>query len=183
MILKYAIEKIQSCNDIELVKDIANSVNDNQIKNKKWLVKHLKPYLDMYSDCKIVIAAGWHGLAAHMIDKNVISFDMDPCTKQVKLFPNVKYQLSTIEDFDPSQFDIIICTSCEHITDNVINDFIKKKKGTSLVVLQSNDYFEIEDHVNCKNDCEEFADSINMRILETHTLKLKKYNRFMLFGV
>ena len=108
---------------------------------------------------------------------------MDPRTKQVKLFPNVKYKLSKIEEFDPSSFDIIICTSCEHITDNVINDFIKKKKGTALVVLQSNDYFEIEDHINCKNNCEEFADSINMRILETHTLKLKKYNRFMLFGV
>lgn len=183
MILKYAIEKIQSCNDIELIKDIANSVNDNQIKNKKWLVKHLKPYLDMYTDSKIVVAAGWHGLSAHIINKDVISFDMDPRTKQVKLFPNVKYKLSKIEEFDPSSFDIIICTSCEHITDNVINDFIKKKKSTALVVLQSNDYFEIEDHINCKNNCEEFADSINMRILETHTLKLKKYNRFMLFGV
>ena len=158
-------------------------MNSNQIKNKKWLVKHLKPYLDMYTDCKIVVAAGWHGLSAHMINQDVISFDMDPHTKQVKLFPNVKYQVSRIEDFDPSQFDIIICTSCEHITDNVINDFIKKKKGTALVVLQSNDYFNIEDHINCKNNCQEFADSINMRILEAHTLKLKKYNRFMLFGV
>jgi len=183
MVLKYAIEKIQSCNDIELVRDIANSVNSNQVKNKKWLVKYLKPYLDMYSDYKVVIAAGWHGLAAHMIDKNVVSFDMDPYTKQVKLFPNVKYQVSTIEEFDPSQFDIIICTSCEHITDKVINDFIKKKKGTAIVVLQSNNYFKIKDHINCKNDCKEFAESIDLRILESHTLKLKKYKRFMLFCV
>ena len=137
----------------------------------------------MYSDYKVVVAAGWHGLAAHMINKNVVSFDMDPYTKQVKLFPNVKYQVSTIEDFDPSEFDIIICTSCEHITDNVINDFIKKKKGSAIVVLQSNNYFEIKDHINCKNNCKEFKDSIDMRILESRTLKLKKYNRFMLIGI
>ena len=137
----------------------------------------------MYSDYKVVVAAGWHGLAAHMINKNVVSFDMDPYTKQVKLFPNVKYQVSTIEDFDPSEFDIIICTSCEHITDNVINDFIKKKKGSAIVVLQSNNYFEIKDHINCKNNCKEFEDSIDMRILESRTLKLKKYNRFMLIGI
>lgn len=183
MILKYALKKIRDCDDIKLIKDIADSVNDNQIKNKKWLVKHLTPYLDMYNDYKIVVAAGWHGLAAHLINKNVTSFDMNPLIKQVKLFPNVKYKIATIEEFDPSSFDIIICTSCEHISDKVINDFIKKKKDTAIVVLQSNNYFEIKDHINCKNSCEEFADSIDMRILESYTLKLKKYNRFMLFGV
>ena len=95
MILKYAIEKIQSCDDIKLVRSIANSVNSNQVKNKKRLVKYLKPYLDMYTDSKIVVAAGWHGLSAHMINQDVMSFDMDPYTKQVKLFPNVKYHHST----------------------------------------------------------------------------------------
>ena len=74
--LQYAIDKIQSCDDLETAKSIANSVNKNQVRNKKWLVKHLQPYLDMYTDPKIVVAAGWHGLAAHMIDRDVVSFDM-----------------------------------------------------------------------------------------------------------
>ena len=183
MVYNYVIEKIQSCDDIATVRDIANSVNKNQVKNKKWLIKYLQPYLDMYTDCKILVAAGWHGLAAHFIDRNVISFDMDENCKKVSLFPNVKYQTASIEDYDPSEFDIIICTSCEHITDKVIDDFIKKKKHSALAVLQSNNYFQIEDHINCKNSCEEFADSIDMRILESHTLKLKNYDRFMIIGV
>ena len=72
MVYNYVIEKIQSCDDITIVRDIANSVNKNQVKNKKWLIKYLQPYLDMYTDCKILVAAGWHGLAAHFIDRNVI---------------------------------------------------------------------------------------------------------------
>ena len=58
-----------------------------------------------------------------------------------------------------------------------------KEKHSALVVLQSNNYFEIKDHINCKKDCNEFAENIDMKILEKHTLKLKNYNRFMVIGV
>lgn len=183
MILEYAIDKIQSCNDFETARSIANSVNKNQLKNKRWLVKHLQPYLDMYTDPKIVVAAGWHGLAAHMINRNVISFDMDPMCKSVKLFPNVKYKTEKIEDFDPSLYDIIICTSCEHITDDVINDFISKKSSTSTVILQSNNYYYISDHINCKQSVDDFAESVQLKVLEKFTLKLEKYDRFMVIGI
>jgi hypothetical protein len=181
--LQIAIDKIQSCNDIETAKSIANSVNSNQVLNKLWLVNQLQPYIDMYTEKpKVCVAAGWHGLAAHMIG-NAVSFDMDPICKEVKLFSNVKYQTSTIEDFDPTPYDIIICTSCEHITDNVINDFIAKKKPNTLVLLQSNNYYYITEHINCKQNCEEFTKKINLKILEQHTLNLEKYDRFMLVGL
>lgn len=183
MILEYAIEKIQTCDDIELAKSIANSVNQNQLKNKYWLIEHLQPYLDMYTDPKIVVAAGWHGLTAHMLDNNVTSFDMDPVCKDVHLFPNVNYKTAKVEDFDPSQYDIIICTSCEHITDDVINNFIAKKKPSSICLLQSNNYYYISEHINCKENCDEFAEKINLKILDKFTLKLKKYDRFMLIGI
>lgn len=137
----------------------------------------------MYNDPKIVVAAGWHGLTAHMIDKNVVSFDMDPDCKKTHLFDNVSYKIAKIEDFDPSQYDIIICTSCEHITDKTINDFLSRKKQTAIVVLQSNDYYSIPEHINCKQNIDEFSNSINLKILEKFTLKLKRYNRFMLIGM
>ena len=183
MILEYAIEKIQVCDDIELVRSIANSVNRNQLKNKKWLLKHLTPYLDMYNDPKIVVAAGWHGLAAHLLDRNVVSFDMDHNCKKTHLFDNVNYKTEKIEDFDPSSYDIIICTSCEHISDDTINNFLVKKKPSAVVVLQSNDYYNIPEHINCKQNIDEFAHSIKLRILDKFTLQLKNYNRFMLIGI
>ena len=177
------MDKIQSCDNIYTVRSIANSVNSNQIKNKKWLLRHLKTYLDMYIDPKIVVAAGWHGLTAHLINKQVVSFDRDPTCAKVKLFPNVSYQTSDIENFDPSQYNIIICTSCEHISDKVLNDFLSKKNAACLVVLQSNNYYGIPEHINCKSNCDEFADSINFKILDKFTLKFKKYNRFMVFAI
>ena len=177
------MDKIQSCDNIYTVRSIANSVNSNQIKNKKWLLRHLKTYLDMYIDPKIVVAAGWHGLTAHLINKQVVSFDRDPTCAKVKLFPNVSYQTSDIENFDPSQYNIIICTSCEHISDKVLNDFLSKKNDACLVVLQSNNYYGIPEHINCKSSCDEFADSVNFKILDKFTLKFNKYNRFMVFAI
>ena len=183
MVLQYALKKIESLSDVNTIQSVANSVNSNQLKNKRWLLKHLQPYLDMYTDPKIVVAAGWHGLAAHLLDMNVVSFDIDPLCQETKLFPNVKYKTCRMEDFDPSKFDIIICTSCEHISDEVINEFLSKKSLTSIVVLQSNNYYGIADHINCKASCEEFCESISLRILDKHTLKCDKYDRFMAFCI
>ena len=182
MVYNYAIEKIQSCDDIATVRDIANSVNKNQVKNKKWLIKYLQPYLDMYTDCKILVAAGWHGLAAHFIDKNVVSFDSNPVCRQIKLFPNVKYETASIEDYDPSEFDIIICTSCEHITDNEINNVLRKKDKSTVVFLQSNNYNEIDEHINCKKSVNDFANSLKLSAYKKYTLSLDKYDRFMIIG-
>ena len=75
----------------------------------------------------------------------------------------------------------IVNTSCEHLTGfslwyNLI------PKGT-LVALQTNDYFEIDDHVNCVNNIEEFKKVAPLdNILYEGVLNLEKYNRFMLIG-
>ena len=183
MILQYALNKIQSINDVEVIHSVANSVKTNQLKTKRWILSHIQPYLDMYTDPKIVVAAGWHGLTAHLIDMNVVSFDKDPTCQSVHLFPNVIYKTEDIETFDPYKFDMIICTACEHISDEVINEFLSRKSPTSTAVLQSNNYYYIKDHINCKGNCDEFAEKINLRILEQHTLELEKYDRFMLIGV
>ena len=79
--LNYSIllKKISRLNDISTIRDIINSVNDNQIKNKLWLIEKLNPYLNMYTSPKMSIAAGWHGLLAHLLNdkENIHSFDVD----------------------------------------------------------------------------------------------------------
>ena len=76
--LNYSIllKKISKFENINIIKDVINSVNDNQIKNKLWLIEKLTPYLNMYTSPKITIAAGWHGLLAHLLDdkNNITSF-------------------------------------------------------------------------------------------------------------
>jgi hypothetical protein len=52
-----------------------------------------------------------------------------------------------------------------------------------LVALQTNDYFEIDDHINCVNDIDEFKKMAPFdNILYEGVLNLEKYNRFMLIG-
>ena len=77
--------------------------------------------------------------------------------------------------------DTIINTSCEHI-ENFAEWYAKIPNG-KLVVLQSNDYYEIEEHVNCVRSIEEFAVNAPMdNILYSGELELPKYKRFMLIG-
>lgn len=166
------------------VRDVINAVNPSQIQCKEWLIEKLAPYIDMYNDPKILIAAGWHGLHSHMIYEKFqikcTSFDMDPYCKSIKLFPKVNYETAYIEDYDPSGYDFIICTSCEHISNEVLNNFLNKKKKSAIAFLQSNNYYSIEEHINCQRDCDSFANCVNLNIMEKHTLSLEKYNRFMI---
>ena len=58
-----------------------------------------------------------------------------------------------------------------------------RKKG-SLVVLQSNNYHKIEEHINCKNSLNEFIADYNFdKILYTGTLKLDTFERYMIIAM
>ena len=77
--------------------------------------------------------------------------------------------------------DTIINTSCEHIEN--FAEWYNKIPNGKLVVLQSNNYYEIEEHVNCVGSIEEFAVKAPMdNILYSGELDLPKYKRFMLIG-
>ena len=192
--LNYSIllKKISKFENIDVIRDVINSVNDNQIKNKLWLIEKLKPYLDMYTTPKITIAAGRQRVLAHLLDDkdNVMSFDIDDVCKQTKLFDNVNYKTNDIIKQDPKDSDILICTSCEHMTDDQLLTWIKRRKENSLVILQSNDYFHIKDHINCKASLSQFSSSlikkakkkkIHIEITNSYELEFSNYTRFMLF--
>ena len=75
----------------------------------------------------------------------------------------------------------IINTSCEHI-DNFETWYEKIPSG-KLVVLQCNDYDEIEEHVNTHENIESFAQQTPMETeLYSGEIDLGKYKRFMRIG-
>jgi len=77
--------------------------------------------------------------------------------------------------------DTIINTSCEHIQN--FSDWYAKIPDGKLVVLQNNDYFDIDDHVNCVNSLQEFEAMTTMRkVLYNGKRDLPKYTRFMRIG-
>lgn len=78
----------------------------------------------------------------------------------------------------------IINTSCEHIS---TGDFIKWYNtipvGT-LVVLQTNNYFKLPEHVNCCNDLIDFAELTPIQhLFFSGELQLPKYIRYMRIGI
>ena len=77
--------------------------------------------------------------------------------------------------------DTIINTSCEHI-ENFTKWFnaIPKDK---LVALQTNNYFDLPEHINCVKDINQFKQQAPLsNIIYEGELELEKYTRFMLIG-
>jgi hypothetical protein len=76
----------------------------------------------------------------------------------------------------------IINTSCEHI--EKFSNWFNSIPSGKIVILQTNNYFEIADHINCSSSLEEFATSTPMtEVLYQGELQLPKYNRFMRIGI
>ena len=78
--------------------------------------------------------------------------------------------------------DTIINTSCEHL-DNFA-EWYSLIPADKLVILQSNNFFEADDHVNCVESLEEFNTQTPMAtVLYEGELDLGKYKRFMRIGI
>ena len=174
----------------KLVKSIINSLNDNQEKSKDWLIEKSKEYFTFFDNPTICIAAGWYGSLANKlktyIDNGVLTFDKDSQCKAIgqKLYKDVTFATAEIEYFNFRSYDIVICTSCEHLKQKVVDDMLEKIKKGALVILQSNNYFEVEDHINCHNSVEEFKKTLKLeKILYKGTLKLENCDRYMVVGI
>jgi hypothetical protein len=75
----------------------------------------------------------------------------------------------------------IINTSCEHLSNFV--GWYSKIPAEKLVILQANNFHEVEEHVNTYNTIEEFSASAPMKeTLYEGELFLPKYTRFMKIG-
>jgi hypothetical protein len=77
--------------------------------------------------------------------------------------------------------DTIINTSCEHI--DPFDEWYNKIPEGKLLVLQANNFVEVDEHVNTYNTLDEFSANVPMtQTLYTGELKLTKYTRYMKIG-
>ncbi len=184
------LKTIAKITDDENVKSIINSVNSNQNISKEWLIDNVKNHINMFENPKVCVAAGWYGMLADRMkiftNEKVVSFDVDPKCESIGriMHPNVHFKTADIQTFNADFYDVIICTSCEHFSDDILNKFLSsRKKGNCLVVLQSNNYFGIDEHINCKKSLEEFKKSVRIRVLNSLEKRINdKFDRYMLIG-
>jgi hypothetical protein len=116
----------------------------------------------------------------------VTMLDIDPrCERFVHNIiynePSLKYITADMYNYR-YQETIIINTSCEHIPDLV--NWISLLPKRRIVVLQSNNYFAGNGHVNCVNDEDEFAVQSGLNeIWFKGKLMMPMYTRFMIIGM
>lgn len=169
-----------------------DSLSKGQLYSKVWLVKELKKISPYYGT--IYLLGGWYGILVEMLFKNmninkIHSFDLDETACKIADEINVNYVINNwkfkafvknINDLDYSECDTVINTSTEHIPGTVWFDKIPDGK---LVVIQSNNYTEIEDHVNCVKNEYELKEKYKLsRYYYQGELDAVSFKRFMIIG-
>ena len=163
-----------------------------QLKSKEWLINCLDEHV--HSGSSIDIHGGWVGVLASMIFQsnipvtNIRSIDIDPSCESIAVMMNKieeiqgRFRAVTSDMCDiRSDSDIIINTSCEHISQDQYDLWLSGLPHNSLIVLQSNNY-NIEEHIRVANDLEEFKNQSGINILYQGELELPMYTRYMLIG-
>lgn len=163
-----------------------------QLKSKEWLINNIKPYIK--KPCTIDIHGGWVGVLASMLFqsglpcKHIRSVDIDPTCEPIAYLMNKgeeiqgRFHAVTADMCEiKSDSDIIINTSCEHITQDQYNLWMSRLPNNSLIVLQSNNY-EIDEHVRVANSLENFKQQSDIKVLFEGVLQLPLYERYLLIG-
>lgn len=166
-----------------------DAMSKGQLCSKFWLRDVALAY-SMFNDRHICICGGWYGILSAIIlnEFDVItttSIDIDP------LCQDIAYQLVDKENFyaitqdmhehSYSPYDVVINTSFEHVEPEKWLSALGEYKGK--VIVQSNNFFEGEGHINCVSSVEELAKQINFnKIIYKGTLELPMYERYMIVG-
>jgi len=189
-------ESMYGNNDIYRIKDLIHSVDNNHWKSKQWLVDEFYKLYD-HDQGSFYVGGGWYGLLSYLIrDKwpdenlNITSGDIDPRCEEFgwKLYhsSDINFVTEDMISSDLHEYSAIISTSCEHVEPDVLEKFIKSKNNDAWVVLQSNNYEELDSHINCQPDVMTFANWVepllSERVYFAGTLRLGDFDRFMVIG-
>ena len=87
---------------------------------------------------------------------------------------------------DLTEYSAIISTSCEHIEPEILEKFIKSKRKDAWIVLQTNNFYELDSHINCQDNVMQFANWVEPLLSEkiyfAGTLNLGDFERYMVIG-
>ena len=176
---------------------LGGALNKNQIASKMWLAQAL---LDSAGPRhpRILVLGGWVGALAAVllhdprfaIDR-IVSVDIDASCAPVAQALNAahvrsgRFESRTADmlalDYASETFDLTINTSCEHLPD-FARWWARIPRGR-LCVLQSNDYFDCDEHVNSVADLAAFRVQAPLaRTLFAGERRIRRYTRFMLIG-
>jgi hypothetical protein len=163
-----------------------------QVKSKEWLIEQLEPFVT--KSIKVDIHGGWVGVLASMLFQSIIpvryvcSVDIDPTCEPIATMMNkieeqdgrfkaITSDMCTV----PVHGDVIINTSCEHITQEQHDTWLARLPKDSIIVCQSNDY-QIQEHVRIAKTLDEFEEQTRLNVLWSGQLQTQLYKRWMVIG-
>lgn len=167
-----------------------------QMRSKEWLIAELKKHKHHVKTWPTIdIHGGWVGTLSSLLFQSgmyiehINSIDIDPeCESIAQLMNQIELQSGKFHAVTQdmctfrSDADIIINTSCEHITQDQYDLWLSGMPYNSLLVLQSNNY-DIPEHVRMAKDLEEFKTQSQLsKIYFAGELDLPLYKRFMIIG-
>ena len=187
-----------------LRKRVLDSMNESQLVSKMWLVEELSNL--NVKPVNISLLAGWFAqYIVPLLYDNIESiewienFEMDRDIKQVAYKFNTRYKkdnkykisirnvmFGNLISLSSPTFDTVINCSCEHMYP--MSKF-KELKNTgvnddALYILQSSNDTQYDDHINCVDGADEFADQANLVDILYAGKKLlpNGMTRFMVIG-
>ena len=167
-----------------------------QLKSKEWLIESLTNFCPIKDNpVSIDIHGGWVGTLASMLFqsyiavKHIRSIDIDPACESIATMMNKKEEIAgkfravSADMCDiRSDADVVINTSCEHITQDQYDLWLSGMPYNSLLILQSNNY-NIPEHARIATDLAEFKTQSKINVLWAGELELPLYKRFMIIGL
>lgn len=179
------------------IKDVLDSFSEGQIQSKRWAVENLIQLVAPHHD-RCMVIGGWYGLFSYLLaeegfEPKITNIDLDPSCELIgyKINDNPNIGFETANGFEFIDNDahnnkskIVVCTACEHIDQEEIDKFLQNKDRNMLVCFQSNNYYEVDSHINCKDSLDDFVNSLSLQIvLYSGQMRWKdEYDRFMVIG-
>jgi len=183
-----------------LPEGLEHAFNPNQIASKTWLLD--RTYETLGGNFGTVhVLGGWYGALSALLfgdarfqAAKVVSYDIDPACGPVAERVNAeacaqgRFKAITADatslDYPLGSGDppnLVINTSCEHMA--VAADWFARIPTGMPMVVQSNDYFDCDEHVNCVVDLAALKVQLPMSGLYYEgMLERRRYSRFMLIG-
>ena len=179
--------------------DLLDSYSPNQFKSKQKLEDMIHNYVDINSETEIVIFGGWYGSILIPMFKEVKKITLIDIDKEViniasnRLFThykNVDFRIQDVFEFNKlNQYrsaDLFINTSCEHMApmkEWPLWEWVLRKNNPYFA-FTSNNMFDIEGHINCVNNIEEFKKQLpdTSKVLSQNEVKDERGSRYLLVG-
>lgn len=202
--LMHTIWKEKFINDLYLFFNnteyvVANDLfSKSQVLSKIWMAESIRKFVT--KPVNILLIGGWYGQhrwylndinvksitnvdldeKATTISKNIAETDNEPYYVITDDINNILTKDGFVVGGKSLTFDLVINTSAEHMND----DWFHRLQPNQIVLIQSNNMFDIEGHINCVHSLEDMMKKYQLKhVNSAGLLQLSHGNRFMLYGI